>query len=262
MNSEDDFQLIEARTGDVKVVMPWRRKTPYMNPHVVFSEEATDPTSDISEHITAVIGKNGTGKSHLLTSIVQTFVGLEDLKAGLKGSIANLPLDYLSYRVGAQVCTVKRLKGKKIELRLNGEEITPFQLPLPKRVVALTTSPFDKFPVPRPIRRSVAPADASIYRYLGLRDRRNKAALENLLYRSLNSLFEESENEALRRINIGAVFEYLLLKPTLTVVYGLRISPTIREAVKRGGDIAAALAKGRSRHRDRVLELVLIATEN
>ncbi|TJV19668.1 AAA family ATPase [Mesorhizobium sp.] len=255
MNSADDFQLIEARTGNVKVVMPWRRKTPYMNPHVVFSEQPTVPTLDVSEHITAIIGKNGTGKSHLLTSIVQTFVALEELKTGRKTSISNLPLEYLSYRIGEHMCVVRRLPRRKIEMLLDGEATSAEHLPLPKRVVALTTSPFDKFPVPRPIRRSLAPDEVSIYCYLGLRDRYNKAAIENLLFRSLNSLFEAGEDEWLRRTNIGAAFQYLLLKPTLTVVYRLRIPPTVRHAVNRGGDIAPALSKLRSTQRERVIEL-------
>ena len=189
-------------------------------------------SSDTAQHITAVIGKNGTGKSHLLTSIVQTFVALEEFQTGKRTSIANLPLEFLSYRIGEQNCTVERRPHRRPELKINGREVDIFHFPLPKRVVALTISPFDKFPVPRPIRHSIAPAAVSIYQYLGLRDRFNKASIENLLFRSLNSLFEQGENEALRRINIGAVFEYLSLLPTLTVVYRLRIPSAVRNALQ------------------------------
>ncbi|MEN0116734.1 MAG: ATP-binding protein [Agrobacterium cavarae] len=233
MYEKEEFQLIEARTGDVRVEMPWRRKTPYMNPHVRFTVEAAS-LADADHHITAVIGKNGTGKSHLLTSIVQTFVALEELQTAKKSSVSNLPLEYLSYKIDGQHCTVERRANKRMELKVNQREVDIFDFPLPKRVVALTISPFDKFPVPRPVRHSVAPASWSLYQYLGLRDRFYKASIENLLFRSLNNLFEESENEPLRRINIGAVFAYLGLLPKLTVVYRVRIASEVKRALKLG----------------------------
>jgi predicted ATPase len=231
MYAENDFQLLEARTGDVRVELPWRRKAPYMNPHVVFNDRPATPTPVSFEHITAVIGKNGTGKSHLLTSVVQTFIALEELQTGRKESIANLPLDYLSYNIDGRYCSVKQLPRRRLEIRVDGVDAEIGELPLPRRVVALTISPFDKFPVPRPARHSAALAKPSIYHYLGLRDRFNKASIETLLFRALNNLFEESDDEPLRRINIGSVFEYLDLEPTLTVIYRVRIPNAVRNAV-------------------------------
>lgn len=233
MHAEEDFQLLEARTGDVRVELPWRRTTPYMNPHVQFSVEAAS-LADAKHHITAVIGKNGTGKSHLLTSIVQTFVALEEFQTAKRSSVSNLPLEYLSYKINGQHCTVERRSNKSMVLKVDQLEVDILDFPLPKRVVALTISPFDKFPVPRPVRHSVAPATSSLYQYLGLRDRFYKASIENLLFRSLNNLFEESENEPLRRINIGAVFHYLDLLPNITVVYRVRITSEVMKALKSG----------------------------
>lgn len=229
MYAENDFQLLEARTGDVRVEIPWRRKSGYMNPHVVFSVEHLERPA-FAENITAIIGKNGTGKSHLLTSIVQTFVALEDVQMSRRDRLGSLPLDYLSYRVDGRLCTVQRQR-RKWELHVDGREVTVFDLPLPRRVVALTVTPFDKFPVPSPVRYSVVPARTSLYEYLGLRDRFNKASLENLLYRSLNNLFDEGHDDALRRVNIGSVFEYLQLRPALTVAYRLRVPKVIRDAI-------------------------------
>jgi len=71
MYAEKDFQLLEARTANVRVEMPWRRDRPYMNPHAVFSKPNLQGSSKQREHITAIIGKNGTGKSHLLGAIVK-----------------------------------------------------------------------------------------------------------------------------------------------------------------------------------------------
>jgi predicted ATPase len=235
MFADRDFQLLEARTADVRVDMPWRRDRPYMNPHAVFSKTNLQKSSKQREHITAIIGKNGTGKSHLLGAIVQTFITLQELKDGKKRSVKELPLDYLEYLCDGRRCTVKRDPFEKgqVEARVEGRRVMVLDLPLPRRVLALTISPFDKFPVPRRNRNPFAPPESSMYQYLGLRDSFGKASIQTLLYRSLNSLFEKNEDDALRNSNIGAVFEFLNLKPTVNVIYRLRSTERLREAVNR-----------------------------
>jgi len=233
MYAEKDFQLLEARTANVQVDMPWRRDRPYMNPHAVFSRERSALQTDQQEHITAVIGKNGTGKSHLLSSIVRTFVALEDIGLQKRRQIKDLPLEYLEYVCDGRHCVVEQDQTRQIVATVDGRLTSLHDLPLPRRVVALTLSPFDKFPVPRAFPYSVAPIEATMYQYLGLRDRFGKASIEALLYRSLSSLFDQSENEALRRSNIGAVFNFLKLKPTVNVIYRLRDTSRLRDAVDR-----------------------------
>ncbi len=245
MYANDDFQLLEARTSQIQLDMPWRRQRHYIDPHVKFVDRSHQLSSVASEHITALIGKNGTGKSHLLSSIVQTFVLIEQLQRKKKRSVREVPLEYLSYRIDGNHCVVEWSPGgKRLECSVDGVQVNVMDLPLPKRVVALTISPFDKFPVPRSVRNSVKPAEASIYEYLGLRDQFGKASMESLLFRSLNSLFEESDNEPLRRINIGSVFEFLGLEPFLTVIYRVRIPPGLQRLLNSGfaGDILSHLS--------------------
>ncbi|TGQ80253.1 ATP-binding protein [Mesorhizobium sp. M8A.F.Ca.ET.207.01.1.1] len=234
MYAEDDFQLLNARTAQVRVQLPWRRQQEWMNPHVTFSEPPQNPQASSSEHITALIGKNGTGKSHLLSAIVQTFVILEQLQLQKRRTIKDFPLEFLSYRIDGRLCTIEYHGRQELECRIDGFHVPIFDLPLPRRVVALTISPFDKFPVPRSIRNSVKPVEPSLYEYLGLRDQFGKASMESLLFRSLNNLFEEGENEALRRINIGSVFEFLGLEPILTVIYRVRIHSSVINTLRRG----------------------------
>lgn len=232
MYAQDDFQLLAARTAKVQVDLPWRRQQEWMNPDVLFSE----PPQSLhlsSEHITALIGKNGTGKSHLLSSIVQAFVTLEQLQTRKRRTLKEFPLDYLSYIIDGRHCTIQYHGKQNLECRIDGWDIPIYDLPLPRRVVALTISPFDKFPIPRSLRHSVKPVDTSIYEYLGLRDQFGKASMESLLFRSLNNLFEVAENEALRRINIGSVFQFLGLEPILTVIYKIRIHSSVLRQLKR-----------------------------
>jgi hypothetical protein len=201
MYAEYDFQLLEARTADVRVEIPWRRKgAPYINPHAVFSRIA-HPDGEQHEHLTAIIGKNGTGKSHLLSAIVQTFLRLEELQKGKRRQIKDtLPLDLLVYQVDGQNCAITQIGHRSISAQVDGREVAPEDLPLPKRIVALTISPFDKFPLPRTFPKSVAQVDAasSMYRYLGLRDNFGKASIRTLLFRSLSSLFDTTDNVSVR----------------------------------------------------------------
>lgn len=225
MYAEKDFQLLEARTADVRVEIPWRRKDrPYINPHAVFSR-IPHADGEQHEHLTAVIGKNGTGKSHLLSAIVQTFLRLQELQQGTRKEIkGGLPLDLLVYRVNGYHCTIMQRGHRSISIRVNDREVDPANLPLPKRIVALTISPFDKFPLPRTIRRSAEQVDAtsSMYHYLGLRDNFGKASIRTLLFRSLGSLFDTEDDSALRLRNIGAVFEFLGMRPMINVIYRFR----------------------------------------
>ncbi|MCF2906512.1 ATP-binding protein [Octadecabacter sp. CECT 8868] len=232
MYAGDDFQLLEARTADVPVEIPWRRKgIPYINPHAFFSRIA-HPNGEQHEQLTAIIGKNGTGKSHLLSAIIQTFLRVEELQRGKRKQIRGvLPLDLLVYQVDGHNCTITQRKDRTITAHVDGREVAPEELPLPRRIVALTISPFDKFPVPRTIPRSVAPLEVAspMYRYLGLRDNFGKASIRTLLFRSLSSLFDSSDNSALRRSNIGAVFDFLGMVPMVTAVYRLREKSLLRE---------------------------------
>ncbi|NEH54838.1 AAA family ATPase [Rhizobium leguminosarum] len=230
MYAENDFQLIEARTRHGRAEIPWRRSNSFVNPNVLFDDETVNRTSS-SDHITAIIGKNGTGKSYLLTSIVQTFLALEDAQTMRKDNVGSIPLEYLAYRADGKTCVVSRRRRGKLELQVEGREVSIFHLPLPRRVVALTVTPFDKFPVPTKIRGSSTQNEAFLYEYLGLRDRFNKASLENLLYRSLNNLFDEARDDALRRVNVEAAFSYFELRPRLTVAYRLKIPKIIRDAI-------------------------------
>lgn len=233
MYAKEDFQLLEARTASVKVSMPWKRERPYMNPHAVFTKNKRSAHASQQEHITAVIGKNGTGKSHLLAAIVRTFLILEEFKFEKRTKIKELPLEHLEYLCDGTHCVVQQ-QQQQLRATINGRSVQIAELPLPQHVVALTISPFDKFPIPRTFRHSVAPTESTMYQYLGLRDRFGKASIEALLYRSLSSLFDQSENEALRRGNIGAVFDFLKLKPTVNVIYRLRDSSRLRKAVNYG----------------------------
>jgi hypothetical protein len=229
-----NFQLLEAEAAEVRVPMPWRRDTVQMNPSIRLDHEQVSSEGHV---LTAMIGRNGTGKTHLLSAIVDTFVSLERIIRGEQSRFKGMPLERLTYLVGSKKCHLTRTQTGECIGYINDEEVPLVQFPLPTRIVALTITPFDKFVVPRLASFSVTPTARSRYRYLGLRDRTGRASIENLLFRSLNSLFETRSNEAVKRVRISRVFEFLKLKPKLTVVYRVRISRELARSALAGEKI-------------------------
>lgn len=92
---------------------------------------------------TVIVGKNGTGKSRLLNDIIGNFIPIREINT------INL---ISSFHNGT---------NKKIDL-----EVTQ----LPNRIIAVSTSPYDKFPLPRINSHSLNINE--YYSYVGIRDLR------------------------------------------------------------------------------------------
>lgn len=121
---------------------------------------------------------------------------------------------------------------------MNGASIDAAELPLPSRIITLTTSPFDKFPLTRTSSKtSTASSISPRYAYLGLRDSTGKAAFENLLFRSVELLIEDRDDDYPKRRNISQIFDFLELAPHLTVVYKTHISNSVMAAVRKGAPV-------------------------
>ncbi len=226
-----------------------------MHPQIRVAHEQQQAPNEVGR-VTALIGQNGTGKTHLLSAIIESLLSVENVVKGRRRRALHLPLQRLSYSIDEKVVELERGEHGDAIARVDGKNVLLQDVPLPERIVALTITPFDKFPVPRLATFSVQQADESCYRYLGLRDRTGKASIENLLFRSLNSLFETSSNPAVRRVRINRVFDFLKLKPQLTVVYRVRIAREVLRACHSGVPILnEEVIRDRSRLR-RALEVV------
>lgn len=232
-----DFELLHVEAAAVNIGTLWRKDPVWLHPQIKLNHRPAAAAPANGDHLTAMIGRNGTGKSHLLSAIVDTFVGLELVALRRRNRLREMPLQRLRYRIGDKTCELTRKDNGDCEAIVNGVRVDLGDMPLPQRIVALTITPFDKFLVPELSSYSVDAAQKSRYRYLGLRDRTNKASIENLLFRSLNSLFETSSNPAVKRARISRVFEFLDLEPRITVVYRVRISKDVSAAAARGADI-------------------------
>lgn len=237
--SGGDFELLHVEAAAVNIGTLWRKDPIWLRPQIKLDHRPTASAPANGDHLTAIIGRNGTGKSHLLSAIVDTFVGLELVASRRRTRLREMPLERLRYRIGDKTCELARKANGDCEALVNNSRVDLGDVPLPQRIVALTITPFDKFQVPDLSSYSINRAHQSRYRYLGLRDRTNKASIENLLFRSLNSLFETSSNPAVKRARISRVFEFLDLEPKITVVYRVRISKDVASAAASGKDIMA-----------------------
>ncbi|WP_428969904.1 AAA family ATPase [Sphingomonas sp. Xoc002] len=105
---------------------------------------------------------------------------------------------------------------------INGVHWSNSEIPLPEKIIALTTTPFDKFRLSRSIRRVSDGKDtdeADRYAYLGLRDRTGRASTTAAIFRALEGLFEASRSSDERRHGIADVFAFLGYLPRIEVRY-------------------------------------------
>lgn len=135
-----------------------------------------------------IIGNNGTGKSRILSSIARYFVN-EIKERGQRQFFSN---DYNFNR-------------------------------LPSKIIAVTNSISDKFPMDDSFRPSLSSNSTLFYRdfrynYLGTRNRSNSYSNKSLMYRALDILFENYSEIDISKI-YRHVFKYLDYEPILKIEY-------------------------------------------
>jgi hypothetical protein len=139
-------------------------------------------------------------------------------------------IDGHRFQVGAD--TKHRLRCKKDGKRCRADELV-----FPTKVIALTTTPFDKFRVtgtPWYKSGSERTETTERYVYLGLRDRTGRASPTAAIFRAIEGLFEVSRSKRERRLRVAEVFNFLGYKPQITVRYdfttfGLEVAKRLAE---------------------------------
>lgn len=177
---------------------------------------------------TAITGRNGVGKSRLLSQIAALFEAVEAKKPRSGPAVS------VDYSIGSLHCKVSLSKGR-VETTIGGLPVDPALLPMPRAVAAVTTTAFDKFPLPS-ARVSVgnAPPVAPLYRYLGLKDSRGRISATAGVHRALDELFAAVRMDEPRRSRIADVFSDLEYEPRIEVAY--RWTRRGSAFVKAGGD--------------------------
>lgn len=173
-----------------------------------------------ASHISVLIGNNGTGKSQLFSAVSETFYLLGQGYVGPK-----LPLKLLHYRLNGADCICRRISAGRVELLVGGVQTDIEKFPLPSRVVALTLTPFDKFPQPKREHWDEFHPNFSeqIYRYLGTRDGTNRSSIFSLLYKSVENIAAKASGLSGHTApKVDNVLKYLGYKPKISLVYTKR----------------------------------------
>jgi predicted ATPase len=162
---------------------------------------------------TLITGRNGSGKSRLLSSIATCFAALDGVKPrpNLNASV--------QYQLEGSDCEIHVERGR-VSAFLEGRVVDPSSLPRPGAVVAATASAFDKFPLPRtdgPFGKR--DSESTLYKYLGLRDIRGRISTKAGLHRAIEQLFDANTDGLDHRMRVADVFSYLGYEPIVEVVY-------------------------------------------
>ena len=174
---------------------------------VEFAPNAKSPTDAWAS---VVIGRNGVGKSRLLAGIADVFDRLSRGRLAVRRDA--LEVSRIEYLLDGQHCVIALDRDQRMITSRDGITCSPDELPMPAKVVALTTTPFDKFRVAANTdQRGIEhiSRDDERYVYLGLRDRTGRASTTAAIFRALEGLFEASKSSDEKRNRIGDVFEFL-----------------------------------------------------
>lgn len=151
-----------------------------------------------------------------LAGIAQVF---ERMDGGMKAARREgLSVSHVEYMMDGDHCRIELDGRHRYSAAKNAVSCLPLELPLPRKVIALTTTPFDKFRISRSLRRmpdGSSSGDEDRYSYLGLRDRTGRASTTAAIFRALEGLFEASTASDERRLRIADVFEFLGYAPQI-----------------------------------------------
>jgi predicted ATPase len=170
--------------------------------------------ADNSNYFTVLIGNNGTGKSRFLVNLVDSFREIDE-------SNRRINFEYnLEYELFGETFNVERKKHQKVQERIhNRKQDDGLGLKTPKKLIAITTSLSDKFPIHsnRKKRDKDTPKE-EYYSYLGVRNRMgaasNRALMDKAISLMLSSIHEARNNEEYREI-----FDYLSYEPIIKLDY-------------------------------------------
>lgn len=174
-----------------------------------------------------IVGGNATGKTRFIVSLIESFRLLSEAKnqhgkfstVKKKGAITD-QLQF-KYYIGGDL--VECQAGEfGVRFTIDGEEASAFDLPLPSRVLAISSTVNDKFPF--------ADSDEDdFYRYCGVRETSNASWTATLSRRTIENLL----NIPLRHHHhsLAELFKYLGISPTIEVAFNVSNLEEFRELV-------------------------------
>lgn len=214
------FRLLHAISAASQTRSRWRTdsRARIIEPIEIYFNSDPNEASDIpsDSHVSVLLGKNGEGKSRILSAVATTFQLLQSY--GRNESQRGLPLSRLEYVAGGRHHVIT-CHGSHISVEMDGVQTTIQAAILPKRVIGLSMTPFDKFPIgSSPYQPNFShPQQSDLYAYLGMRERMGRISTGALLTRALDGMVSRIALDDRGRLT--EVFNLLGFLPRLDVVY-------------------------------------------
>lgn len=184
-----------------------------------------------------IVGGNATGKTRFIVSLIESFRLLSEARSQhgkfstvkKKGAIT----DQLQFKYYINGDLVECIAGDfGVGFTIDGEEASAFDLPLPSRVLAISSTVNDKFPF--------ADSDEDdFYRYCGVRETSNASWTATLSRRTIENLL----NIPLRHHHhsLAELFKYLGISPTIEVTFNVNNLKEFHELVADPGLLVLAV---------------------
>lgn len=186
--------------------------------------------------VSVIIGKNGLGKSRTMGAAAALFQGVSSGRVAARNRTD--PGFRVTYVCGPDVCELWTSSRGRISASVNGKSCPTDSVPLPSKVIALSTTATDKFPLPTRS-KSLDEPRGHLYSYMGLRDRMGRSSATAVVYRALEALVEATEATYERRARISEVFDFLGYTPRVEHTYRWRYGSLLRD----GGDLTGLLER-------------------
>ncbi|OMO32247.1 hypothetical protein BH582_10880 [Vibrio sp. 10N.222.47.A9] len=171
-------------------------------------------TTNNENYFTVLIGNNGTGKSRFLVNLVDSFKNINERNSRVDFNYG------LEYEINGNTYNIEKNRKQKVLDRFDiKEEFETSGGRSPDKIIAITTSLSDKFPVEkRNENKDLELRKKDSYSYLGVRSRTgaasNRALMDKAMSIMISSINDSSYNEEYRDI-----FDYLNYEPVLKLEY-------------------------------------------
>ncbi|MES0091031.1 AAA family ATPase [Mesorhizobium sp. M0030] len=188
-----------------------------------------------------------------MSYIAQAFLQLERSISSQRSVPRDFPLNTLEYDMGGQSYKITKESGNDVSFMVGGRPSTIAELALPSRVIAMTITPHDRFPLNQLSHPSRPQPTELVYKYLGLRDRSGRASMLSFLYNALENLLQRQGGSD-RRDRIVGVFNLLDYRPRIDITYSLRMSRASVEMALKSPDLPPNLSPYQERRVSEIVE--------
>lgn len=171
----------------------------------------SDPHASRRESWTSVVvGRNGLGKSRALGGAARLFSSLDMDVPRLR--TAEAWKWNVKYIADGRSCELWSGDRGHVFGTVDGIKVDTSQMPRPRRVIALTNTVTDKFPLEST--HDAGNSEAS-YVYLGLRDRSGRASSTSVAIQAIEALTAAAEYGEFQRARVVRIFSFLGYEPEI-----------------------------------------------